>query len=130
MIIESPLEIWISHKDKFILNLNNYRNAHYQILNKAKKHYKEAVREQIELLEPMDRVHISYVLFPKTKRLCDIGNIISIHKKFFEDALVEFGKLPDDNYQHIIGSSESFGHVDKDNSRVMIGITQPLSISR
>ena len=37
--------------------------------------------------------------------------------------LVEAGKLPDDNYQHLLSSSERFGAVDKDDPRVVITIT-------
>jgi len=117
-------------RKKFYLNLNAYRNADYHTLNTAKKNYKAIMSEQILKLDKMDKIHISYILYPKTKRLVDIDNVVSVHKKFFQDALVELGIIPDDDYTHVIGSSESFSHVDKDNSRVMIGITQPLSISR
>ena len=122
MIINSPLSVPVSKHKKFILNLNNYRNSHYQILNKAKINYKAIINEQIKDLEPMDKVCINYTLFPKSKRLTDIGNVVSIHKKFIEDALVELGKLPDDNYNHVLGSSECFGYVDKDNPRVEANI--------
>lgn len=118
----SPLSVPISKNKKFILNLNNYRNAHHQKLNKSKKAYKEAVLPQLLGCPPFNKVKIHYTLYPKTRRRTDIGNVIAIHKKYFEDVLVECGKLPDDDYTHVIGSSESFGHVDKDNGRVEIAI--------
>ena len=93
-------------------------------LNTVKKRYKEAIKDQIDKLPDYNKVTIHYKLFPKTKHLTDIGNVTAVHKKFFEDALVECGHLPDDNYNYVIGSSESFGHIDKDNPRVEITITE------
>lgn len=122
MVILSPLSVYVSCRKKFILNLNNYRNAHYQVLNKAKIAYKTAIAEQVARLDKAEKVSIHYTLYPKTKRLTDIGNVVSIHKKFFEDAIVELGIIPDDNYRHVVSSSESFGSVDKINPRVEIRI--------
>jgi len=122
MLIESPLRV-PAGKNDFILNLNNYRNEHYQTLNKAKIAYKQLIHNQVAKLPKMNKIIVQYTLHPKTRHLTDIGNVIAIHKKFFEDALVEAGKLPDDNYQHLLSSSERFGAVDKDNPRVVINIT-------
>ena len=121
--IISPLKVPVSAKKDFILNLNNYRNAHYMVLNKAKVNYKCLVADQVRKLERFKKIAINYVLYPKTKRKTDIGNVISIHKKFFEDALSELGVIPDDDYRHIVHSSEEFGGVDKENGRVEIFIT-------
>jgi len=93
-------------------------------LNTVKKRYKEAMKEQIDTLPNYNRVTIHYKYFPKTRHLTDIGNVTAVHKKFFEDALVELGHLPEDNYNFVIGSSESFGHIDKENPRVEITITE------
>ena len=121
-IINSPLSVPVSKNKNFILNLNNYRNTHYQALNKAKLNDTAIMAEQIGQMEKAGQAEIHYRLFPKTKRLTDIGNVISIHKKFFEDALVEMGVLEDDNYKFVIGSSETFGGVDPDNPRVEIKV--------
>jgi Holliday junction resolvase RusA-like endonuclease len=118
--IISPLSVPVSKNKKFIMNLNNYRNAHYQTLNKAKINYKAMVSDQIQKLEKAEQVSIEYILFPETKRKTDIGNVISIHKKFFEDALTELGIIPDDNYKHVVINVEQFGKVDKGNGRVEI----------
>ena len=123
MVILSPLYVYVSCRKKFILNLNNYRNAHYQIPNKAKMAYNTAIAEQAVKLNKAEKVSIHYTLYPKTKRLTDIGNVVSIHKKFFEDAIVELGIIPDDNYKHVVFSSESFGDVDRINPRVEIRIS-------
>lgn len=124
MKIISPLKVKQSKEKMFILNLNNYRNAHYMTLNKVKVEYKEAVREQVEKLPIYNKVMIHYEVYPKTQRRTDIGNVVAIHKKFFEDALVELGRIPDDSFDHVIGSSESFGCVDNTNPRVEIQIIE------
>ena len=124
MIINSPLSVPVSKNKKFILNLNIFRNTNHHVLNKAKINYKAMMMEQIQKLPRMSQVEIHYRLFPKTKRLTDIGNVIAIHKKFLEDALVEAGKLEDDNYLFVVGSSETFGGVDRENPRVEVVIVE------
>lgn len=122
--VQSPLSVEITKKKKFILNLNNYRNAHYMVLNKAKHIYKETVLSQLDQLPRFNRISINYVLFPKSKRLCDVANICSIVDKFFCDALVETGHLEDDNYQFLDEITYSFGSVDPINPRVQIVIKE------
>lgn len=128
--VVSPLEVNLQRKKKqkkFILNLNNYRNEHYQVLNQAKIAYKAAVRWQISKLPCLGIVSVEYVLYPKTKRLTDIPNVLSIHDKFFMDSLVELGRLKDDNYLYHVSSSYTFGEVDKLNPRVDILITETIN---
>ena len=109
MIIISPLRVQQTKKKMFTLNLNQYRNAHFQVLNKSKVTYKALMKEQIQQLPEYKKIIIHYKLFPRTRMKTDIGNVVSVHKKYFEDSLVEFGKLPDDNYEYVVGSTESFG---------------------
>ena len=126
-ILHAPLEVVIHGRkktEKFILNLNNYRNAHYQILNKAKIAYKDAMASQILELDLLGVVKVYFKLFPATRRLVDIPNPLSIHDKFLMDALVGLGKLKDDNYKHYVNTDYSFGCVDKDNPRVEITIEE------
>ncbi|WVI66551.1 hypothetical protein pVco7_gp105 [Vibrio phage pVco-7] len=86
--------------------------------------YKDMVKLPILNLPSFTKVRIEYVLYPKTKRKTDVANVCSIHDKFFSDALVELGKLPEDNYEHLVEVTYRFGHVDKDNPRVDITITE------
>jgi len=123
-VVISPLRVVQSAKKDFILNLNNYRNTHYRSLNTTKINYKRVMEDQINELPKYDQVEVHYTVFPKSKRRFDIGNVASVHKKYFEDALVEFGKIDDDDYTHIVFNSESFGGVDKENPRVEIKITE------
>jgi len=131
MILSSPLKVWRGKtkprkaKQWFILNLNNYRNAHYLVLNRTKINYKAAMANQIQLLPVMDYpITIHYTIYAKTRRKLDIDNVVSIHKKYFQDALVEMERIEDDDFDWIVGSSESYGGVDKENPRVEIHITK------
>lgn len=118
----SPLRVPQTKSKHFILNLNNYRNTHYQTLNKVKINYKGLMAHQIQQLPEFNRIGLILTLYPASHRLTDVANVCSIHEKFFADALVELGKLPDDNYIYLPESGYRFGTVDKENPRVEITI--------
>ena len=113
----------MAKKDKRIaLNLNVYRNLHYMILNQSKIAFKMAIIGKLVDLPVMDKISLEYVLYPKTKRLADISNVCAVVDKYFCDALVEAGKLPDDNYNHLASVQYRFGEVDKEHPRVVVTI--------
>lgn len=114
----------VSKQKPFTLNLNGYRNEYPFSLNNSKIHYKNIIDEQVAKLPFMNKVKITYTLYPKTKRLTDLGNVIAIHQKYFEDALVEGGKLTDDNYLYVVENRQLFGEVDPNNPRVEILIEE------
>jgi len=124
--IFAPLRVKVTKQKWFVFNLNQYRNAHYHILNKAKILYKEALQSQIEGLPNYGdkQIIVHYMLFTKDKRLCDLDNVLAIHSKFFQDALVECKKISDDTYQNIVGSTFEFGEIDKENPRVEIKLRE------
>lgn len=106
---------------KFALNLNAYRNAHFHVLNKVKILFKELVKNQIEEIPKFNgKISLTYTVFPKTKVKLDVNNICSIADKFFSDALVELGKLDDDNFEHIPVIKAKYGEVDKENPRIEV----------
>ena len=119
-----PLYVMKTKTKKFYLGLNVYRNAHYAACNKAKIAYKKQLRDEILKLPIFNKVELIYTLYPRTKALCDIGNILSIHDKFLCDALVEYGVLPEDNYLHIPKITFLMGYVDKLNPRVEVLIKE------
>lgn len=123
-IVQSPLKIKISKKKSFILNLNNYRNASYYLLNDAKKAYKKAVLSQLNSLPKFTKIRLTYVFYPQTRRRYDVANVCSITDKFFSDALVETGHLEDDNYHFIPDVLYCIGEIDKENPRVQILIEE------
>lgn len=109
-------------KTTFYLNLNNYRNAHFHVLNKAKELFYEMVAPLLCGLQAHRKVGLTYTLYPGTNALCDTANICCIVDKFFSDVLVGEGKIPDDNYQIVKTVAFKFGNVDKGNGRVEISI--------
>lgn len=122
--ITVPLVVPISKNKTFSLNLNIYRNAHFRVLHKAKEVFTTVVTPLIKEANIPMLSHISMrvVIFPGSNRLVDIANIAPIVAKFFDDALVQSGVLPDDNYTYIPFYCHSFGSVDKDNPRAEITI--------
>ncbi|MBL1322187.1 MAG: hypothetical protein COA63_014180 [Methylophaga sp.] len=122
-VITAPLFIQLSKKKRFYFNLNNYRNAHFHVLSDVKIGFKELVKDQIKLLPRFSKINLTYIVYPKTKRLFDIANVCSIVDKFFSDALVSGGKLPDDDYTFLPEILYRFGEIDKENPRVEIIIT-------
>ena len=88
---------------KFVLNLNVYRNAHYQTLNKAKIIFKNQLFASYPELPRIksSRLEVKYFIERCDNRKFDTMNIISIVDKFFLDALVELGCLPDDNFNYV-----------------------------
>lgn len=120
--INIPLRIPVTKRKKFSLNLNQYRNAHYHTLDKAKKNFKKIVTPQIRELPVFERCTLKYVLYPRTRQLCDISNLCSIADKFFADALVELNKIEDDNYKNVPKVIFEFGEIDRKNPRIEVTI--------
>lgn len=97
-IIKSPLFIQLSPLwKKYYINLNNYRNWHFQVSNKIKQKYKEIISEQIKDNIFPWKIQLSYQLFQKDNRRIDKWNILSITQKFFLDSLTENWCIVDDN---------------------------------
>jgi hypothetical protein len=124
MMIVAPLFCMQTKVKKFIYNLNIYRNAHYRTLSSVKIKYKAQVYNQLELMPAFTRIGLTFILYPKTRRKTDLTNVCCIHDKFFADALVESGKIPDDDYKHIVETNYRFGGVDPTYPRVEIYITE------
>ena len=120
MKFKSPMKILAGKRKMLRLNLNEYRNTHYRILNNAKINYKEFMKAQIQKAKKLGKAMFVYTVFPGSKRSFDIGNICCIHEKFFEDAFVELGKLEDDNANFLPIVVYLYGGIDKENPRVDI----------
>lgn len=117
----SPLFVFRDPKKKWYLNLNNYRNTHYQALNVCKRKFKEVMKSQIELMEEFKgAVEITYIIYPDTRRKFDIANPCAVIDKFLCDAITEFGKWQDDNYHIVRRVTYQMGTVDKQNPRCEI----------
>ena len=106
------------------LSLNWYRNAHYQTSNNAKKKFKKMIQDQLDELPVFTgKISIHYEYYAKANNSPDLDNFVAVVKKFFQDALVECGRLEDDNVNFIISNSEAYMGVDKKAPRVEAFIT-------
>ena len=107
----------------FPLNLNAYRNEHYQILNRAKKNYDYLIRAtipfQIIYKKP---IKITYTLYKGDKRKCDIANICSIVDKFTCDSMQKLGIIQNDDYDTVKSVQFKWGGIDKNFERVEMEI--------
>ena len=123
MLVILPLSVKQSKKKNFILNLNNYRNAHHCILSNTKLNYKELILPLIPHGYHFDKpVKFTYTYFHGNKRRVDVSNPCSIIDKFVSDVLVDRGVLPDDNTDHLKRVEYVWGGVDKDNPRCELEI--------
>lgn len=128
MKITSPLSVSLPRKTKadrkIYLNLNVYRNLHYIVNNQAKEIYNELMKPYLSGLKFKGPISLTFQLFKKTRRKTDRSNILSIVEKFFCDALVHYGCIPDDNDDHITSTNYLTGGIDSENPRVEIEIKQ------
>lgn len=132
MRIILPLTVTLLRKKKpnkvWILNLNSYRNTHFQILNNAKVAYKENLRcaffegdrrtPGMNLDDLIPPYHFTYTIYSGSNRKFDLANVLSIVQKFTDDALIELGIITDDSFKVIPEITYRFGGVDKGNPRV------------
>lgn len=117
-----PIKVLVGKK-YFYLNLNQYRNTHYQILNKAKTVFAELVSPLLKDIPHLNKCSFKYIYYAPSKRETDISNICSVVDKFFSDVFVSAGKLIDDNYKYLDEVTYAFGGIDPNNPRVEVVIT-------
>lgn len=109
-------------RNKFMLNLNVYRNAHHMILNKAKVNFKNKFYFDNPDLYDIggDKLKISYIIIPNNKRLFDTMNIISVVDKFILDALVSADCIPDDSYNYVTYGAPVVGEIVKGKCKKIV----------
>lgn len=107
--VRVPTYVNVSNKVIKAVNLNIYRNLHHHHLNTQKKNFTDEVKPLLKDKPRANKIWIHYEIFAPRRGKLDTMNIGSIVDKYFSDALVETGKIPDDNYNHIVLSTFSFG---------------------
>jgi hypothetical protein len=124
-----PIYLYLPRKTKadkkISLGLNWYRNAQFFESNAVKVLFKELVGKELLALgkiAPFHRISATYTFY--FARKCDTGNFFSVIEKFFLDALVEMGLLPDDNCEYALTGTYHFGGYDKARPRVEIEINE------
>lgn len=125
LVVMLPLSVPVTKGGKlFWINMNQYRNAHFRTLDKAKKVFKEQVREQILALPYLDKIAVSYTYFPGKGITADTNNVCAIADKFFLDALVELSRIKNDTRAFVLGTQMLPGPKDITNPRVEARIIQ------
>lgn len=102
---------------KFILNLNNYRNAPFIVLAKAKEAYKELIAPLFPEGVKLGRSFLIYEYHHGSRRRIDTLNPCSIINKFTEDTITELGLWEDDNSRTLTGHLFIPGEPDKERPR-------------
>ncbi len=118
-----PIYFKSTKKKTVMLGLNWYRNAHYAVLDKAKKFILSVVEDSIEgdpILE--GKIHAHYKIYLKRKG-SDGGNVRSVAEKFALDAIQKSGYIVDDHAE-IITSDSSEYFFDKEFPRAEITLTR------
>lgn len=111
--VRIPTYVHVSKKNQKAVNLNVYRNLHHHHLNTQKKNFADEVMPLLRGKPKAQRVWIHYTIFAPSNRRLDTMNIGSIADKYFSDTMVEAGLLPDDNTDHLVLSTFSFGGLSK-----------------
>lgn len=123
--VVSPLfiEIGVTKKRKIYLNMNTYRNLHYQTNNQVKRAYTALIGKQIPKVT-LNKIKITYTLYVGTLRALDIANVCSVVDKFFCDSMVTRGVIEDDNYNFLTEVVYKYGGLDRTNPRVDIEVQE------
>lgn len=126
-VVSVPYWVYLPRKTKkdkkVILNFNQYHNWHPHERNDIKQYYMESIASIIRTLPKYTHIkEITYTLYPKTAATRDTRNITTVVDKFFCDALVNNGIVPDDSYKYIENFHDTFGEVCKLYPRVEVTI--------
>jgi len=125
--IKLPLRMKVNKAgDQESLNLNVFRNLHFYKLNYQKKAFQAFVKPLLSGIPPMETIRLLYQLNPKGGSRLDMMNVGSIIDKFFSDALVENGIIPDDDYKHLDQATFSFGRICPEDPHVLVTIIETL----
>jgi len=120
--------IVIKGKQNHWMNLNAFRNWHYQTSNNLKKRFKTLVQAELIERHLLDckitqyPISVTYTLYFRDKSNVDLANVCTVVDKFTLDALVEFGILEDDSHKFVNNVKYVWGGVDKDNYRCEVEI--------
>ena len=108
----------VSTRKKFILNLNNYRNAHFRVLSKAKNSYNILVARIAPKIDyKIVRCKLTYEYYHGSARKVDVSNPCTVIDKFSCDGLTHIGYWDDDDSKTIHEVKYVFKGIDRDNPR-------------
>ena len=106
------------------LNLNLYRNLHFQELSNQKNHFHDRMVKTLGGIPSLGSVWLHYEIHPNHRGRLDTMNVGSVEDKFFSDSLTELGIIEDDDYTHVVFNSFCFGSVVSGDAFVRVFITE------
>lgn len=113
--------------NKFLLSMNWYNTTHNFVIDPFKKLYHKLVAEQLEFAsedEQLKQYKTHYKLYID-KTNCDMMNVVSVIDKFFQDGLVKFGLIEDDNvtiYKKFSAECEILESKKVKGKKVVVGV--------
>lgn len=121
-----PLYIVLERKTKpdkkIFVNMNTYRNLHFQINNQVKIKYKELLKEQLVGVKIKTPVEITYKVYKARNNNLDKMNVVSITSKYLLDAITELGCWTDDNDDFVKTEIIMPTELDREKPRVEVFI--------
>lgn len=128
LVLPTHLKLGKTAKCKtYPVNMNAFRNWHFQTKNSVKQKYTEIVTKQLsgkDVKFLFKNPIIKYKLFLGSRRKADIMNILAMVDKFTCDALVENYVIYDDSYDTLSKFNFEFGGIDPNNPRVEMTILE------
>jgi len=103
--------------NRFSLNLNQYRNWHYQASNQIKSIFSREVEDRLDFVIK-GPVKITYDYYAPNKRKVDLMNVVSVVDKFFQDTMVTKGCIEADDTSIVKKVSATYKGIDRDNPRI------------
>jgi len=127
----SPTHVILPRKTKddlkVYLNLNVYRNLHFQVNNQAKSIYNNSMFEQLHKIKFNGMIKMKFRLIKGSHRRSDKANTLCVVEKFWCDCLVTYECIEDDNDDIILSQEYLPTKYDKNNGRVEIEIEDGFS---
>jgi hypothetical protein len=117
-----PTAVAVSKKKSFTINLNVYRNAHFQVLDKAKKEFKRVVKPLLKSVPRLEQCSLEYTYYHGKGKESDTNNVCAVADKFFCDTLVSAGVLLDDGPKYVRVTTFLPGGRDRDDPRIEVTI--------
>lgn len=117
------IELGKIKKRKYALNLNTYRNLHFQVNNNLKKEYKDLIKSMIwNITTIKSPAMLEIVYYNGTNRKSDLENNCIVHVKYLLDALVELWILATDDFDTIKDIHFMYWWYSKNNWHVEITV--------
>jgi len=110
-------------KDKtFLVGMNWYRTAHYQIKNQVKIWFTDDILKQLKAMnaKPIKgKYEVAFKYYYKNGS-SDLMNVCGLASKHANDAFEKYGLIENDNVKHCVKECAYVGEQDKENPRVEI----------